>query len=53
MHFSPVLSFCKLSLPWKFRILSCGTSENNRKVYFLWFAYFEEEKKTLNKSLIH
>lgn len=53
MHLSSVLTFCKLSLPGKFKILSCGTSENqnqNRTVYFSRFAYFEEKK---NSSINH
>lgn len=55
MHLSSVLTFCKLSLSGKFKILSCGTSENqnqNHTVYFLWFADFEGKKK-FNKSFIH
>jgi len=55
MHLSSVLTFCKLSLPGIFEILSRGTSENqnqNRTVYFLRFAYFEGKKK-FNKSFIH
>lgn len=50
MHLSSVLTFCKLSLSGKFKILSCGTSENqnqNRTVYFLQFADFERKKVQL------
>lgn len=55
MHLSSVLTFCKLSLSGKFKILSCGTSENqnqNHTVYFLWFADFEGKKSSINHSYI-
>lgn len=55
MHLSSVLTFCKLSLPGIFEILSRGASENqnqNRTVYFLRFAYFEGKKSSINHSYI-